>query len=840
MAPSLVLALAMILPLPGAENPPAASQATGPVSKLVLPAGKKITKVEAFPSLLKLHGLDDRAQVLLTGTLDDGSLVDLTHHASLSIDKNSTLKALPGNRVQPLSNGTATVTLTHGGLKASVPVEVQSCEAPLPINFTNQIIPIFTKMSCNGGGCHGKSGGQNGFRLSLLGFEPEIDYVSLAREERNRRILVTAPDNSLFLTKGTGQVAHGGGRKMEVDSDEYRLVRRWIATGMPWGKPGDPTLVDVTVHPANRVMRAGNTQQIVVLARYSDGRTEDITRRAQYESNATDIATVDGGALVRAGESSGEATVMVRYQDRVATFRATVPLSKPSPPWEFVAKTLVDTHTAAKWRELGLAPSANTTDEIFLRRASLDLTGSLPTAEAVRQFVADKDPAKRDKLIDRLVDSPEYAYFFAGKWADILKVKRGGDGNRATGTFAFHAWLRDAMANDMPYNEFARAVLAGTGDESTHPPVFWTLHQPGVEQFVDDTAQVFMGLRLTCAQCHHHPYEKWSQDDYWGLANFFSRVGKKDIPLGANAANQEKKRTMVVANPSGNVNNKRNNQPAPFKALDTPPVTIEPGDDPRQALSDWLTADKNPFFAKAIANRMWAHFFNRGLVDPMDDMRLTNPPSNPALLDALAKDFVANKYSIKHLVKTMVKSRTYQLSAEPNDFNQNDKQNHARYYPRRQPAEVLYDAICQVTGAPSAFGGLPTDQKSPRRATMLPDESFSTYFLDVFGKPQRISACECERGGDANLAQALHLLNSDEIQNMLTRAGGRADLLAKDKRPDGELLDELFLCTVGRLPTAEQKKTALEHLVKHKDNRKVAFENILWALVNTREFLFVQ
>jgi len=840
MASIIAFALAITLPIAGAENPPAALQATAAVSQLVLPAGKKITSVEPFPASLRLNGLDDRAQLLLTGTLDDGSLVDLTHHASLSIDNYSILKALTGNRVQPLANGTATATLTHAGLKTSVPVEVRSCEAPLPINFTNQIIPIFTKMSCNGGGCHGKGGGQNGFRLSLLGYEPEIDYASLAREERNRRILVTAPDNSLFLTKGTGQVAHGGGRKMEVDSDEYRLVRRWIETGMPWGKPGDPTLAEVTVHPANRVMRPGNTQQIVVLARYSDGRTEDITRRAQYESNATDIATVDGTALVRAGESSGEATVMVRYQDRVATFRATVPLSKPSPPWEFAAKTLVDTHTATKWRELGLAPSANTSDEIFLRRVSLDLTGTLPTAEVVRQFLADKDPAKRDKLIDKLVDSPEYAYFFAGKWADILKVKRGGDGTRATGTFAFHGWLRDAMANDMPYNEFARAVLAGTGDESTHPPVFWTLHQPGVEQFVDDTAQVFMGLRLTCAQCHHHPYEKWSQDDYWGLANFFSRVGKKDIPLGANAANQDKKRTLVFANASGNVNNKRNNQPAPFKALDTPAVTIEPGDDPRQALADWLTADNNPFFSKAIANRMWAHFFNRGLVDPLDDMRLTNPPSNPALLDALAKDFVAHKHSLKHLVKTLVKSRTYQLSAEPNDFNLNDKQNHARYYPRRQPAEVLYDAICQVTGAPSAFGGLPTDQKSPRRATMLPDESFSTYFLDVFGKPQRISACECERGGDANLAQALHLLNSDEIQNMLTRAGGRADLLAKDKRPDGELLDELFLGTVGRPPTAEQKKTALEHLAKHKDKRKVALENILWALVNTREFLFVQ
>ena len=840
MAIHLLAVLGLLIPTFGAENPPAASAATASIPKLAIPAGKKVTKVEAYPSSLKLLGLDDRAQLLLTGTLDDGSLVDLTHYATFIVDNGSVVKTQAGGRVQPLGNGSATVVASHGGMLAKIPVQVSSCEAPVPINFTNQVVPIFTKLSCNGGGCHGKSGGQNGFRLSLLGFEPDIDYASLAREERNRRVQVTSPDTSLLLTKGVGAVAHGGGRKMEIDSDEYRLVRRWIASGMPWGQPEDATLADVIVYPTNRVLQAGATQQFVVMAKYSDGRFEDITRRAQYESNATDIATVDGTALVRAGQSSGEATVMVRYQDRVATFRATVPLAKPSPAWEFAGKTLVDTHTAAKWRELGLAPSANSTDAVFLRRVSLDLTGTLPSVDVVRQFLADKDPAKRDKLIDRLVDSPEYAYFFAGKWADILKVKRGGDANKASGTFAFHAWLRDAMANDMPYNELARAVLAGAGDETTHPPVFWTLNQQGVEQFVDDTAQVFLGLRLTCAQCHHHPYEKWSQDDYWGLANFFSRIGTKEIPLGANAANQDQKRTLVIANPTGNVNNKRTSKPAPFKALDTPAVTIETGDDPRQALADWLTSDTNPFFAKAIANRLWAHFFNRGLVDPLDDMRLTNPPSNPALLEALAKDFVANKYSVKHLVKTMVKSRTYQLSAEPNEYNLNDKQNHARYYPRRQPAEVLYDAICQVTGSPSAFGGLPTDQKSPRRATMLPDESFSTYFLDVFGKPQRISACECERGGDANLAQALHLLNSDEIQNMLTRVGGRADLLSKEKRPDSDLLSELFLGTVGREPSTEQRKAAMEHLTKHKDNRKLAFENILWALVNTREFLFVQ
>ncbi len=837
MATCLFALMGLLTPLAAPEF--ASAQST-PIPPLTLPAGRKIVAVDAFPSQMKLTGQDDRAQVLVTGKLDDGSLVDLTHYSSYTSSNPALLQFTGKGRVTPLGNGTTQVVAQHGALQARVQVVVAGCESLQPINFTNQVVPIFTKLTCNSGGCHGKSAGQNGFKLSLLGFEPDIDYASLVREERARRVQVTAPENSLLLTKAAGQVAHGGGRKLETDSDEYRLVRRWIASGLPWGQPNDPTLAGISVHPETRVMQPGSVQQFLVQAHYSDGRIEDITRRAQYESNAQDIATVDGSALVRTAQSSGEASIMVRYQDRVATFRATVPLAKPSPPWQFPQYTVVDLHTSTRWKELGLAPSDLATDAVFLRRVSLDLTGTLPTAETTRTFLADKDPAKRDKLIDRLVDSPEYAYFFAGKWADILKVKRGGDQTRATGTFAFHGWIRDAMATDMPYNQFARSILAGSGDEESHPPVFWTLHQGTIDQFVDETAQVFMGQRLTCAQCHHHPYEKWSQDDYWGLAAFFSRIGKKEIPLGANAENQESKRVLVVANPTGTANNKRTGKPAPFKPLDGQPLEVSAGDDPRQALADWLVADTNPFFAKAVSNRLCAHFFSRGLVDPLDDMRLTNPPSNPALLDALAKELVTSKYSLKHLVKTMVKSRTYQLSAEPNAFNGNDKQNHARYYPRRLPAEVLFDAVCMVTGSPAGFGGLPTDKNAPTRATMLPDESYSSYFLDVFGRPQRISACECERGGEANLAQALHLLNSDEIQTMLSRAGGKADLLAKEKRPDTEILDGLFLGALGRLPSPEQKTAALEHLKRHSANRKLAFENILWALVNTREFIFVQ
>jgi len=353
-------------------------------------------------------------------------------------------------------------------------------------------------------------------------------------------------------------------------------------------------------------------------------------------------------------------------------------------------------------------------------------------------------------------------------------------------------------------------------------------------------AQVFLGLRIACAQCHHHPYEKWSQDDYWGMAAFFGRLGRKNVQVLGGVANQQSQRQVIFNKGNGVVTNKRTGAAAKIQPLDGEPMDIASDDDPRQKLVDWMADAKNPFFARAVANRYWSHFFGRGIVDPIDDMRVTNPPTNPELLDALAKELVDSKFSLKHLVKVIVKSRTYQLSSAPNDFNKHDKQSYARFYPRRMSAEVLYDAVSQVTSTPAAFGGLPTDKHAPNRAIMLPDEAFASYFLDVFGRPQRISACECERVSEANLAQALHLLNSQEIQNKLTAGNGRAALLANDKRPDAEKVDELFMWTFGRLPSAEHRQVAIEHINRNMANKKLAYENLLWALINTKEFVFNQ
>jgi hypothetical protein len=807
------------------------------------PAPPNATDVQALsiqPEKIVLKGADDSMQVVLTGSLKEGALRDLSGHAKYSVANEKIARISTSGRVVPLADGTTEITADFAGKIVKIHCTVSDTGVSLPINFGNQVVPIFTKLGCNGGGCHGKASGQNGFKLSLLGFEPDLDFQTIVKEGRGRRVFPAAPENSLLLLKATGTLPHGGGKRLEKDSDEYRLIRRWISAGMPFGKPEDPVVQKITVFPDRRLMGRNQRQQLAVYAHYTDGRLEDITRRAQYESNDTEIGTVDPSGVVSTNNVSGESAVMIRYQGHVSVYRATVPLGVKIPEYQFPSKTVVDQHTHNKYKQLGLVPSELCTDEEFIRRCALHICGTLPTPAEVATFVNDKNPNKRDLLVDQLVDRPEHAYFFANKWADILRVKRRGQPQRAEGTFAFHDWIRQAIAEDLPYDEFIRSVIAASGDERSHPPSVWYKELTDFPQFVDDTSQVFLGLRLACAQCHHHPYEKWSQDDYWGMAAFYSRVGRKNINEPGGFQNQPNALTRIFVRNSGSVTNKRTNQPAKIKALDAEPMEVPAGDDPRQKLVDWMVSPTNPFVARAIVNRYWAHFFGRGIVDPLDDMRVTNPATNEELLDALAKDFVANKFSMKQLVRTIAKSRTYQLSAIPNEYNRLDKQNFARFYPQRMGAEVLLDAVNQVTDAPASFGGLPQDAHAPKRAIMLPDESFSNYFLEVFGKPQRTSACECERVNEANLAQALHLLNSDEVQGKLSRGGGRADKLAQEAaKEDRVKIEELFLWAFARKPSQPEMDAALAHIVKQGPaNKKAAYENILWALINTKEFVF--
>jgi hypothetical protein len=807
-----------------------------------LPSPAAVKALSVFPAEVRLQGEQATCQVVVTAELNDGRQVDVTPAIQWQVG-DARLVRVSNGRLMALADGQTEVVARYGDKTASLRVSVTHTQEPLPINFPNQIVPIFTKFGCNAGGCHGKSTGQNGFKLSLLGFEPEIDYNAIVKEARGRRVFPAAPDNSLLLLKATGQMPHGGGKRLEKDSEEYRLIRRWIIAGMPWGRPSDPVVVRVSVFPEKRILAQQSSQQLVALAHYSDGTVEDVTFRAQYESNDTEVASVDGQGMVRTYSAAGDAAIMVRYQGHVTVFRVVVPLPGTVPSWSFEPKTLVDVHTAQKWRELNLVPSPLCTDEEFIRRATLQICGTLPTPAEVQAFLADTDPNKRDKLVDQLLERPEYGYFFANKWADILRVKRRGDPSRTFGTFAFHDWLRQAIQQDLPYDQFARAIIAATGDEQSHPPVVWYKEIEQPSQFVDDLAQVFLGLRLACAQCHHHPFEKWSQDDYWGLAAFFGRVRRKELVLPGQETNGQQRTIYAVAvRRDGSVANKRTGQPAQIKPLDGEVMNVPPGQDPRQLLADWLARKDNPFFARAVVNRYWAHFFGRGIVDPPDDMRITNPPSNEALLDALARDFIEHGYSLKHLIRTICKSRTYQLSSLPNQFNKFDRKNFARFYPQRMNAEVLYDAVNQVLNAPGQFNSLPQDRHAPNRAIKLPDEAYNNYFLTVFGKPARASACECERVNDANLAQVLHLLNSDEIQAKLTRGGGRADLLARDtNRDERSKVEEIYLWAFARKPQPDELQVALEHIERlGPQNRKTAYENLLWSLINAKEFCFIR
>ncbi len=799
------------------------------------------SRLEIYPSTLNLSGSDACAQILVTRISPDGRREDFTGDARFEASRAGWLR-LTGGRVTPLADGTGTIRITAGGLNSEIPVHVSGSSTLHPVSFTHQVIPVLTRFGCNSGGCHGKQSGQNGFRLSLLGFDPELDHATLTKEVRGRRIEVAAPERSLLLLKASGGVAHGGGKKFDSNSDEYRLIRRWIAAGAIGMKDNDPTLKRLEVVPPMRRFTPEARQQMVALAHYSDGRTDDVTRMAQYESNDPEVAAVDAAGVTKAGKRPGEAAIMVRFSGKVEVFRAQVPVSQGTTGTDFVAHNPIDKAVVARWRELGVTPSPRAADSIFIRRMALDLTGTLPTPERVHAFETSKSPDKDAQLADELLSSPEYAYYFAGKWADILRVKRGNQADRAFGTFAFHQWLRDAVASDMPYDRMARRIIAAVGDEERSPTTVWYKDLTTTDQMVDNLSQVFLGTRLQCAQCHHHPYERWTQDDYWNLAAYFGQLGRKNIPMVARGGQQQQnlQRSVYYNKGTGAVLNKRTGKPAVPAPLDGGTTTLLPGEDPRNALVDWMVRKDNPFFARAVANRYWAQFFGRGIVDPIDDMRVTNPPSNPALLDALASELVKTNFSLRQLSRAIVTSSVYRLSSDPVPGNATDRQSFARYYPKRMTAEVLHDAVHQVTGTPPTFAGVPTDRHAPTRAIMLPDESFASYFLDVFGRPQRLSPCECERVSEANLAQVLHLVNSEEIQSKIGRAGGRADLLAKDPRPDAEKITELFLWALGRVPEESKLKLALDHVEKSGKNKKQAYENILWALINIREFSWVR
>ena len=699
--------------------------------------------------------------------------------------------------------------------------------AATPVSFRYEVVPILTKYGCNGGGCHGKMEGQNGFKLSLLGFEPAEDYEHLVMESRGRRLMPAAPEFSVLLRKATGELPHGGGARLERGSADYQALVRWMEQGAKGPDEKEPKLTRIEVSPAQSVLPRSAEQALRVDAHFADGSKRDVTALACFESSAREMADVDAAGRVRLGEVPGDVTVMARFGVQVDVFRAIIPLGAPVgelPP----ARNFVDTLVFEKLRILGLPPSAECDDATFLRRVTLDLAGRLPTREEADSFAQDTAATKRNRVIDQLLASEEYADFFANKWTALLRNKRK-DAPTARGTVAFHAWVRGHLQQGTPYTQWVRELVTASGSITANPATAWFRAVQKPQDQLQDIAQLFGGVRLQCAQCHHHPFEKWSQQDYYGFAAFFSTLERKK-------SEEPFEEILFHKTREASAENVRTRQPVRPTVLGGEPLAVPPEVDPREPLAAWLTSNENPFFAKVLVNRYWKHFFGRGLVEPEDDLRVTNPPTNPALLDALAAHFIESGTDLRAICRTICQSRTYQLSAEPNAHNAADRQNFSRFYPRRLPAEVLLDALDQVTGVPSKFAGLPQGT----RAVQLPDDSFNAanYFLTVFGRPDNASACECERVSEGSLAQRLHLLNAKTIQEKLAHADGLPAKLAKDTAPATERLRAVYLAAVARAPSEEEIKTGTSFLAGKAEKEKEAWEDIVWAVVNTKEFLF--
>jgi uncharacterized protein DUF1549/uncharacterized protein DUF1553 len=785
-------------------------------------------RLAVTPSSFTLAGRDSWRQLVFTAD----AARDVTGKANYDAQPAGIVSIDKTGLVTPLKEGKATITITAPGatpIRTDVTV-TQLSEEPR-INFANQITPIFTKFGCNAGGCHGKASGQNNFKLSLLGFEPEDDYEYLVKEARgSRRINPSAPAASMLLLKATGQMAHGGGKKLDVHSPYYRLILRWIEQGMPFGDKADPVVTRIEVFPRQRTMSRLTTQQLAVIAHLSNGQTMDVTRMTQFEANERELADASDTGLVEARGRAGTFAVMARYQTHVDVFRAMVPLGAEVANLP-KANNFIDDLVFKQLKKLGLPPAELTDDGTFLRRVTIDIAGRLPTLEETDAFLANKDPKRHEQLVDRLLDSKDYADYFASKWSAILRNRRKTPQEDPKSTFAFHAWIRDAMDKNLPYDQFTRDVLTATGEEIKTPPVQWYREVKDASSQLEDMAQLFLGQRIGCAKCHHHPLEKWSQEDYWGLAAFFARVGIVEAKKGKKKGEPgEPFMVKLKAGAAVAVNPRTKNSLKPTGLGAKPVSDLDADDDPRQRLVDWMIEKDNPFFARTLANRYWKHFLGRGLVEPEDDLRVTNPPTNPELLDALARQVVDSNYDLKKLVRVICTSNTYRLSSIPNKHNADDRQNYSRFIARRLNAEVLFDAVDQVTLSKPSFKGVPAGT----RAVQLPDNQFESYFLSVFGRPDFASACECERSSDSSLAQSLLLYNSAELMKKI--AGPRVQQMAAGKNTHEERLKLLYRAALSRNPTPEELAVMLRHLESRPP--QAAYEDVLWALLNTKEFLF--
>ncbi len=774
------------------------------------------------PAAVAFDSPEASQQILVTQRLDATRTNDRTREATYTIADAGIARIDPRGLIRPVADGRTELIVAFEGVEQRVPIEVDAFAAPRRVSFRNEIIPLLTKARCNSGGCHGKAEGQNGFMLSIFGYDAEGDYAALTQEGRGRRVQIATPDRSLLFLKGSARMPHGGGRRIAPGVYQDQLLLRWIAEGATFATDdeGDALTIGIEIEPKEHILLAGETQQIQVTAIDATGRRRCVTTEAEFESNAEFIAVVDPRGLVEAGTTPGEAVILVRYLGHVSSCRITLPRPGVTFPRPAEAN-FVDRLVWDKLQRLGIEPSEPCDDATFLRRVSLDTIGTLPTAEEARAFLEDASPDKRARLVDALLARPEYVDYWSMRWLDILRA----DQLAVTpqGTVAMQRWLKRHFAENRPYDQFARELLTVQGNTSAEGPGAFYKVVKDPQEAAESISQLLLGVRIECAKCHHHPSERWTQADHVGFANFFTGVTLKNLPNGEQA---------IVAQGGKDLPHPRTGELVSTQALGAEAADLTGVTDRRQVLADWMTSPENPFFARAIANRLWTHYFGRGLVEPMDDLRETNPATNEPLLQALAQHLHEVRFDLKAFTRTLLNSRVYQLDSAAKPGNADDVQNFSHAYFKSLPAEVLLDAICQVTGVPEEFNGWPVGY----RAIQVWDNRMPSYFFTIFGRPVRASVCECERSSEPSIAQALHLLNAPEITSKLTHRKGRIRQLADSPRTPTEIIDDLYLTALSRFPTNDERTLVLP--IFGELERREAAEDLLWAILNTREFVF--
>lgn len=793
------------------------------------PALPKIVSLSVQPSSMTLQDSRDARSFIVTGKTASGYAVDLSSLVVVkpaapivSVDKDG--------YVQPVKVGATRILVSVAGQSAVVPVTVKSMTSP-PVSFTRDIMPILSKAGCNAGTCHGSAKGKNGFKLSLRGYDPDFDHHALIDDIEARRFNRTDPAQSLMLLKPTGEVAHKGGQVILPRSRYYNVLKQWITEGVVSDTGKIKRVASLEVLPCvPNLTLPGLTQKTLVIAHYPDGATRDVTREAVLTSSMPETATVKPSGEITAVRR-GEAALLVRYEGTYATTPLTVLGDRMGYKWAQVAdNNYIDRLVDKKLQKIKALPSGLCDDATFLRRVSIDLTGLPPTSAEARAFIEDKNPSatKREKRIDTLLASPAFADRWTNKWADLLDCNSKYLGDK--GVRKFRNWIHSAVAENMPYDKFVRSMITATGDAYENAPANYLRVVRDTSTATENVTQLFLGVRFSCNKCHDHPFEKWTQNQYYQFGAFFSQVsfkpgtqpGDEVVYDKAGGEVMHPKTAMAVAPlvPVGHL---------------TRTADFNTGTERRDAFADWLTSKDNPFFSRAMVNRVWSYFLGKGIIDPVDDIRASNPPSNPELLEALNKDFVNSGFDLKHVMRQIVLSRAYQASIQSSKWNADDKTNFSHAIPRRLEAEQLYDAIHLATGTDAVFVGLPTGTF----AQALPDAKSGANdgFLDLFGKPARETPCECERSSTVSLGQALNLINGPTISDAIAAPTGRLAQLIKPNPSDQKLVEEIFLSVVSRLPTAKEMTNAQNHL-KKSATRMEGAQDLMWALINSPAFLF--